>query len=116
MAIEWVGRPFGSGQLAPRGREWEELGVRCDSPLLRYVSKRGVIVPGPVLKVGRPEGVDRNLFGTGQLLGARRCELKFGRMGDLMKNTGKRIFAAVVLSLLVSLPLIAAAGLSVSQR
>lgn len=42
MAIEWVGRPFGSGQLAPCGREWEELGVLSASPLLRDVSRRGV--------------------------------------------------------------------------
>lgn len=47
---------------------------------------------------------------------ARVCERMFGRMGVQMKNTGKRIFAAVVFAIVASLPLIVTAGASVSQR
>lgn len=33
-----------------------------------------------------------------------------------MKNTGKRIFAAVVFAVLVSMPVIVSAGMTYSQR
>lgn len=56
-----------------------------------------------------------------RLRAVRQCWLAathaaIGRMGIGMKNTGKRIFATVLLAALASLPFLAAAGLHYSQR
>jgi len=42
--------------------------------------------------------------------------LVLGRMGRVMKNTGKRIFAVLVVAVVSSLPLLAMAGQFWSQR
>jgi hypothetical protein len=66
-------------------------------------------------RVGRP-GIPGQRLWDASVRRATRQAGKVRRMGNNMKNTGKRIFATIAFALLVSMPLIVSAGVHVSQR
>ena len=99
LAIDLVGRPRSirtSGAVRV-GRGWEESGAPSSVPTIPFGCLVGVAVRLPSWGFW-----------------FRQVEPRKDGIG--MKNTGKRIFAAIVFAALVSLPLIGSAGVLFSQR